>query len=180
MVVFSFGRSEGIRTPGLMDPNHARYQTSPHPDNLSIIMNKTCYVKSASLKYLSITFDNHVRRPGSDTYCASYLSESFHKLHGGGSMSYQINYGLTSRPIKNSAKNKPWGLTWIVLLVFLLLVNSCWPRGHAVLRDLLWPGEPEKTQQALETFVTQLRYGEPVTDAIELFCLEILEHEGVH
>lgn len=25
------GRSAGIRTRGLMDPNHARYQTSPHP-----------------------------------------------------------------------------------------------------------------------------------------------------
>ena len=26
------GRSAGIRTPGLLDPNQARYQTSPHPD----------------------------------------------------------------------------------------------------------------------------------------------------
>src|SRR5699024_7668568 len=26
-----FGRSVGIRTPGLLDPNQARYQTSPHP-----------------------------------------------------------------------------------------------------------------------------------------------------
>lgn len=31
--VFSIGRSGGIRTRGLMDPNHARYQASPHPDN---------------------------------------------------------------------------------------------------------------------------------------------------
>ena len=28
----SFGRSVGIRTRGLLDPNQARYQTSPHPD----------------------------------------------------------------------------------------------------------------------------------------------------
>ena len=27
----TLGRSAGIRTRGLMDPNHARYQTSPHP-----------------------------------------------------------------------------------------------------------------------------------------------------
>ena len=26
------GRSAGIRTRGLLDPNQARYQTSPHPD----------------------------------------------------------------------------------------------------------------------------------------------------
>lgn len=27
-----YGRSAGIRTRGLLDPNQARYQTSPHPD----------------------------------------------------------------------------------------------------------------------------------------------------
>ena len=40
-----FGRSGGIRTRGLMDPNHARYQTSPHPDSLNIIMKKMSIVK---------------------------------------------------------------------------------------------------------------------------------------
>ena len=40
-----FGRSGGIRTRGLMDPNHARYQTSPHPDSLNIIMKKLSIVK---------------------------------------------------------------------------------------------------------------------------------------
>ena len=29
----AFGPSGGIRTHGLLDPNQARYQTSPHPDN---------------------------------------------------------------------------------------------------------------------------------------------------
>ena len=32
-----FGRSGGIRTRGLLDPNQARYQASPHPDSLCII-----------------------------------------------------------------------------------------------------------------------------------------------
>ena len=31
------GRSGGIRTRGLLDPNQARYQASPHPDSLCII-----------------------------------------------------------------------------------------------------------------------------------------------
>ena len=39
------GRSGGIRTRGLMDPNHARYQTSPHPDSGDIIMNILYFVK---------------------------------------------------------------------------------------------------------------------------------------
>ena len=37
-VDFLFGRSTGIRTRGLLDPNQARYQTSPCPDSQVIIM----------------------------------------------------------------------------------------------------------------------------------------------
>ena len=33
-----YGRSVGIRTRGLLDPNQARYQTSPHPESQIIIM----------------------------------------------------------------------------------------------------------------------------------------------
>lgn len=39
------GRSVGIRTPGLLDPNQARYQASPHPVNSGIIMNYFPIVK---------------------------------------------------------------------------------------------------------------------------------------
>ena len=31
------GRSDETRTRGLMDPNHARYQTALHPDDYNII-----------------------------------------------------------------------------------------------------------------------------------------------
>ena len=41
-----FGRSVGIRTRGLLDPNQARYQTSPHPDCQVIIMKIVRIVKS--------------------------------------------------------------------------------------------------------------------------------------
>ena len=40
-----FGRSVGIRTRGLLDPNQARYQASPHPVNSGIIMNYFPIVK---------------------------------------------------------------------------------------------------------------------------------------
>ena len=42
---FLIGRSVGIRTRGLLDPNQARYQTSPHLDSLAIIMKKPGSVK---------------------------------------------------------------------------------------------------------------------------------------
>ncbi len=41
-----FGRSVGIRTRGLLDPNQARYQTSPHPDSQVIIVKILTVVKS--------------------------------------------------------------------------------------------------------------------------------------
>ena len=45
MTVFLFGRSVGIRTRGLLDPNQARYQTSPHLDSHDIIMKNDAPVK---------------------------------------------------------------------------------------------------------------------------------------
>ena len=33
-LVSGYGRSDGIRTHGLLVPNQARYQTSPHPEVL--------------------------------------------------------------------------------------------------------------------------------------------------
>ena len=46
----AFGRSGGIRTRGLLDPNQARYQASPHPDSLAIILNYWQCVKSSDRK----------------------------------------------------------------------------------------------------------------------------------
>ena len=39
------GRSDETRTRGLMDPNHARYQTALHPDNIFILSNLPPLVK---------------------------------------------------------------------------------------------------------------------------------------
>ena len=44
-----FGRSVGIRTRGLLDPNQARYQASPHPVSLFIIAAFGAFVKHKSL-----------------------------------------------------------------------------------------------------------------------------------
>ncbi len=94
-------------------------------------------------------------------------------------MSYHIDYVSSGKQQKNPVRKRPWIFTLTLLLVFVFLVNNCWSRGQEILQELLWPGDPETTQQALETFVTQLRYGEPMKDAIELFCLEILENESI-
>lgn len=92
-------------------------------------------------------------------------------------MGYRIEYGC---PERQPDKPKRLGLTIVFFLAFLLLVNVFWPEGRKVLQELLWPGDMEQTQQALEVFIAQLRYGEPVSDAVESFCREILKHENFH
>jgi hypothetical protein len=48
------------------------------------------------------------------------------------------------------------------------------PQGRLWLRDLLLPGDEEITASALEGMVSDLRAGEPVREAVEAFCREIL------
>ena len=54
---FLYGRSVGIRTPGLLDPNQARYQTSPHPETFLIILERRRNVKRYAQEFLRISFE---------------------------------------------------------------------------------------------------------------------------
>jgi hypothetical protein len=48
------------------------------------------------------------------------------------------------------------------------------PRGRLWFRDLLLPGDEQVTSAALEGMVSDLRSGEPIGEAVETFCREIL------
>jgi hypothetical protein len=48
------------------------------------------------------------------------------------------------------------------------------PRGRWWFRDLLLPGDEQVTSAALEGMVSDLRSGEPIGEAVETFCREIL------
>ncbi len=60
-------------------------------------------------------------------------------------------------------------LTLLFFLLFLLLVNGFWPKGTDVLRQIVWPGDPEKTWQAMETMVQEMQCGAAFSDAAESF-----------
>ena len=64
------GRSAGIRTRGLLDPNQARYQTSPHPDavSLSIIFSFLRSVKRNIASFLGIDWGYPSNRTGRGIY----------------------------------------------------------------------------------------------------------------
>ncbi len=71
------GRSVGIRTRGLLDPNQARYQTSPHPDNFAIINKKMLFVKCFTADFCKSSLNVWGGMPG------VFSLQFFHIIFGG-------------------------------------------------------------------------------------------------
>lgn len=92
-------------------------------------------------------------------------------------MGYRVVYEPVSKkvPLFREKRFRIPGMAAVCFLLFLLLVNGIWPRGREVLQKILWPGNGETTLLAAEAFVQELRYGEPIGDAVESFCREILQ-----
>ena len=90
-------------------------------------------------------------------------------------MGYRITYdngAIRKQTVRiRRIKWKRWsaGAVGIVLAVSLMV-----PQGRLWLRDLLLPGNEDVTAAALESMVTDLRDGEPIGQAVESFCKEIL------
>jgi len=88
-------------------------------------------------------------------------------------MGYRIEYGQTVKyetdtNFKNN-KNVAYIIVSIVAaIVFLLCI------GTDSVRSLLLPGDPQITEQALNTFAQQVRAGESFGNAAEAFCREII------
>ena len=68
-------------------------------------------------------------------------------------------------------KWKKWGAA---IAAAGLAVTLMVPRGRLWVRDILLPGDEDITAAALEGMVSDLRSGEPLGDAVETFCKEIL------
>lgn len=91
-------------------------------------------------------------------------------------MAYRIEYG-TAVPERYQKAYKPFRLQVLTaawLLVFALLVRQFFPTGVEALRTFLLPGPQSTTQIALEAFVTDMRNGEAVSDALFAFCEQII------
>lgn len=62
----------------------------------------------------------------------------------------------------------------ICFLVFTMLTMHFWPDGKEILLSWLYPGNVEETRTALQHMASRLRAGESMSDAIFVFCQEIL------
>lgn len=95
-------------------------------------------------------------------------------------MAYHVAYGP---PIPERYQKKRYNplrlqvMTAVCLLVFVLLVKAWFPVGTQKLQQLLLPGAPSVTQQALDELVTNIRSGDPLNAAFTAFCQHIIDHD---
>ena len=90
-------------------------------------------------------------------------------------MGYRVDYQPV-RKLRNmeNRTNGKTALTAAFLMLFFLLVFSCWPRGAELVKEMIIPGEPEVTLGAVEQLAARLQGGEPLAAALEAFCCEIM------
>lgn len=60
------------------------------------------------------------------------------------------------------------------LVLFFLLTWVFWPEGVELLREMVIPGDNAVTTQAWDTMVDSLKSGASVSDAVTVFCREII------
>ena len=92
-------------------------------------------------------------------------------------MGYRITYGQVSGKTYPGATGKSSFVQFLLcaVLAFLLLTRLFWPEGTAALRELLIPGDSRTTAAAFSALVEDVRQGEALSDALRVFCREVLD-----
>ena len=65
----------------------------------------------------------------------------------------------------------------VCLLLFSLSVRLFFPSGAETLRSFLLPGKFSVTQTAVESFMGDIRSGEPLGQSFTAFCTYIIDHD---
>ena len=94
----------------------------------------------------------------------------------GDGMGYRIEYGPERKQVENGrgASNRIRTMIAAWLLLFCLLVSAFWPKGSALLQNVLLPGEKTNSEAAFCHFVNNIRLGEPLGEAVSVFCRTVL------
>ena len=93
-------------------------------------------------------------------------------------MAYRIEY---DRPKQNSPDSgmsamRVFFLFCAFFLIFAFWTWCFWPEGRMAFAELLFPGGAEPAMAAAEVFVEELRNGEPISEALEHFCRDIVAY----
>jgi hypothetical protein len=91
-------------------------------------------------------------------------------------MAYRIRYSdisFTKKPIKNARPFYKW------ITIMAVIVASVYMLQLEAVQNFLIPGDPEITKSAFASFTKELREGERFSDAVAVFCREVIESERV-
>ena len=91
-------------------------------------------------------------------------------------MGYRVEYSpvVKASGVEKGVSRKVH-LTVLCLLLFCMLVGILWPEGAEALRWLVFPGNLAVTTAALDDLTADLKMGVPFQDALQCFCLSIME-----
>ena len=94
-------------------------------------------------------------------------------------MGYSVHYSpQTDKKFPQKKKhNRKAGSIYVFLAVCIVTAALFRFVDPSLLRELLIPGEASVTLNAVETMVTQLKEGAPLTETVEAFCQEIVRHD---
>lgn len=91
-------------------------------------------------------------------------------------MGYRIDYnGSVPEPSRTG-----WGRRFRILvaaafLLFSVIVRIIWPEGRQMLQSVFLPVELSVTEQAFSKLVSDVRTGEQLSDAFNVFCRTVIE-----
>ena len=92
-------------------------------------------------------------------------------------MGYRIEYQPVKK-IRGAQRQRTMtpALICICLLLFLLLVNSLWPKGADFLREYVFSESQKAAVIALDRLVSDLQEGASFSATIDAFCENIFSH----
>lgn len=90
-------------------------------------------------------------------------------------MSYSIHYD-SDNPKFRSKKKHVFGLVGVILTIMVCAVALGWaiPQQAKQFRQALFPWSREEVKAAFAELRDDLRQGEPISDAVTAFCVEII------
>jgi len=93
-------------------------------------------------------------------------------------MGYKIQYDPQSNYKFPANMTRPLLKKWCVgaILLTFLVVGTVIAGNNGMLKNILYPGDPDVTSAALREMLSDIRAGESVKEAVTEFCIEIIEN----
>jgi len=91
-------------------------------------------------------------------------------------MGYRIDYkGSVPETTRTGWGRRFRTLVAAAFLLFSVIVRIIWPEGRQMLQSVFLPVELSVTEQAFSQLMSDVRTGEQLSDAFNVFCRTVIE-----